>query len=200
MNNVPIIVLLLFTLASCATPSQVTETYRAADLSDATFSKLLVVGVAGSANNRRLFEDALVANLGGGAMVSYQEITEIGAINHDTVVAAVKTTGADGVLVTRIKDLQARAKGTGGRTDVQAQRKDDTLVDFFRYDYQETTDPESIELLTTVVVTSDLYQASDEQRIYAIQSATFDQEALTEIAKSLSNAIAGQLRRTGLVR
>ena len=50
------------------------------------------------------------------------------------------------------------------------------------------------------MASSDLYQASDEQRVYAMESATFDQQALTEIVDSLTRAIAGQLRPSGLVR
>ena len=57
----PIYLLLLLTMTACATPSQVNETYRSDSLDGTAFDKVLIVGIAGSANTRRLFEDALAA-------------------------------------------------------------------------------------------------------------------------------------------
>ena len=199
MKNVPIL-LLLTGLAGCATPSKVVETFRADDPAAAPFESVLVVGIAGSGNSRRSFEDALVAELGAGTMVSYRDISRIENIDRDTVAAAARANGADAVLVTRIKDAQTQAKVQGARTDVQAQRKDDRMVDFFRYDYVATTDPESIKMLTTVVLASDLYRVSDERRVYAMESTAFERETVRDIVDDLSGAIAGQLRRRGLVR
>ena len=190
----------LAALAACTAPSRVTETYRADDLQTNRFNKLLVVGVAGSANSRRLFEDALAAELGSRAVTSYRAIGRLDDINRDMVLAAAKNTGADGVLVTRIKDAQTRSKVKGARTEMKLELKEEVMKDFFTYEYVDITDPAYVTLLTTVVLASDVYRVSDEQRVYAIESTAFDKQTVTDIVTSLSRAMASQLRRSGVVR
>ncbi len=190
---------MLFGLVACATTGQVTETYRATDLAGIRFEQILVVGIASKSSSRRRFEDALVAQLGERAIASRREIERTDDISRESVVAAAARTGADAVLVTRLKDAQTRAKSRGGRTDVQARRKDERLVDFFRYDYVDYTDPESLTLLTTAVITTDLYRVSDEARVYAFESSAADAKTIEELVDALSRTVASSVRRSGLL-
>ncbi len=189
----------LLGLVACATTGQVTETYRATDLAGIRFEQILVVGIASKSSSRRRFEDALVAQLGERAIASRREIERTDDISRESVVAAAARTGADAVLVTRLKDAQTRAKSRGGRTDVQARRKDERLVDFFRYDYVDYTDPESLTLLTTAVITTDLYRVSDEARVYAFESSAVDAKTIEELVDALSRTVASSVRRSGLL-
>ncbi len=189
----------LLGLVACATTGQVTETYRATDLAGIRFEQILVVGIASKSSSRRRFEDALVAQLGERAIASRREIERTDDISRESVVAAAARTGADAVLVTRLKDAQTRAKSRGGRTDVQARRKDERLVDFFRYDYVDYTDPESLTLLTTAVITTDLYRVSDEARVYAFESSAADAKTIEELVDALSRTVASSVRRSGLL-
>lgn len=190
---------MLLGLVACATTGQVTETYRATDLAGIRFEQILVVGIASKSSSRRRFEDALVAQLGERAIASRREIERTDDISRESVVAAAARTGADAVLVTRLKDAQTRAKSRGGRTDVQARRKDERLVDFFRYDYVDYTDPESLTLLTTAVITTDLYRVSDEARVYAFESSAADAKTIEELVDALSRTVALSVRRSGLL-
>ena len=104
------------------------------------------------------------------------------------------------MVVTRLKDAQTRAKTRGGRTDVQARRKDEQLGDFFRYDYVDFTDPDAITLLTTAVITTDLYRVSDEARIYAFESTAVDKKTVEDLVDELSGVVARELRRGQLLR
>ncbi len=190
---------MLLGLVACATTGQVTETYRATDLAGIRFEQILVVGIASKSSSRRRFEDALVAQLGERAIASRREIERTDDISRESVVAAAARTGADAVLVTRLKDAQTRAKSRGGRTDVQARRKDERLVDFFRYDYVDYTDPESLTLLTTAVITTDLYRVSDEARVYAFEASAADAKTIEELVDALSRTVALSVRRSGLL-
>ena len=187
-------------VTACAAPSRVTETYRAADLSQLKFEQVLVVGIAGTSSSRRRFEDALVNQLGAQAIASYEHIDKVDDIDRDSVVAAASRTGVDGVVVTRLKDAQTRAKTRGGRTDVQARRKDERMGDFFRYDYVDFTDPDAITLLTTAVITTVLYRVSDEARIYAFESTAVDKKTIEDLVDELSRVVAQELRRGQLLR
>jgi hypothetical protein len=76
--------------------------------------RLLVVGVSNADSTRRLFEDEFVKQLkarGLEAIPSYSQLPGDGRPNQQDVVAAIRKSGADSVLVTQIK-------GTETRTDV----------------------------------------------------------------------------------
>jgi hypothetical protein len=76
--------------------------------------KLLIVGVSNVDTTRRIFEDEFVKQLrarGLDAIPSYSQLRGDGRPTQEDVVAAIRKSGADSVLVTQIK-------GTETRTDV----------------------------------------------------------------------------------
>jgi hypothetical protein len=76
--------------------------------------RMLVVGVSNVDTTRRMFEDEFVRQLkakGVDAIPSYSQLTQDRKPTQGDVVAAIKKSGADAVLVTQIK-------GTETRTDV----------------------------------------------------------------------------------
>jgi hypothetical protein len=72
-------------------------------------------------------------------------------------------------------------------------------VDFFRYDYVDYTDPESLTLLTTAVITTDLYRVSDEARVYAFESSAADAKTIEDLVDELSRTVALSVQRSGLL-
>jgi len=91
-------------LAACAS-TQLKDTWKDPGFAGPPMHKLLVVGAFKSDLNRRVFEDAFVGALTAaktGAEVSYHELPESGEIPNERVQAAVRNTGSDGVLVTRL--------------------------------------------------------------------------------------------------
>jgi hypothetical protein len=79
--------------------------------------KLLIVGVSNDDATRRTFEDEFVRQLkarGIDAVPSYSQLYQDSKPTQEAVVSAIKSSGADTVLVTQIK-------GTDTRTDVSYQ-------------------------------------------------------------------------------
>ena len=91
-------------LTACAS-TQLKDTWKDPAFTGPPMQKVMVVGAFKSDLNRRVFEDAFVGALSAaktGAVVSYRELPESGAIANERVQAAVRNTGSDAVLVTRL--------------------------------------------------------------------------------------------------
>ena len=96
--------IMLAWLGACAT-TQLKDSWKDPAFTGPPLKNLLVIGAFKGEVNRRVFEDAFVSALkaaGTGAEPSYQTLPEGGAIPNERVQAAVRSTGADAVLVTRL--------------------------------------------------------------------------------------------------
>jgi len=91
-------------LAACAS-TQLKDTWKDPAFTGPPLQKVLVIGAFKSDLNRRVFEDAFAGALQAaktGGLQSYPTLPEGGAIPNERVQAAVKSTGSDGLLVTRV--------------------------------------------------------------------------------------------------
>lgn len=96
--------LTLAVLTGCAS-TQLKDTWKDPAFTGPPLQRVLVIGAFKSDLNRRVFEDAFTAALQAAktdAVASYVTLPESGAIPNERVRAAVKSTGADAVLVTRV--------------------------------------------------------------------------------------------------
>ncbi len=91
-------------LAACAS-TRFTSQWKSPDYSGAPMRKVLVVGVSKQPSVRRTFEDEFVARLkaaGVDGIQSYTVLPDEGRVERPALEAAVKSTGADGLLVVRL--------------------------------------------------------------------------------------------------
>jgi hypothetical protein len=187
----------------CANGDSIVKVYEDPGFNGGPFNNILVVGVHKDIQARRLFEDALASTIsetGSQATTSLSVMEAASTIDRDAVVAAVRRAGADAVLITRLLDDDLSVRVSEGRTTAVAQRRSDVpLADFFRYDYVEYQDPTTYSTIRTVVLSSDLYNVSDETRIWSIESSSFEKESTDEILDSATRGISTQLRRDGLI-
>jgi hypothetical protein len=90
--------------AACAT-TELKDSWKDPAFAGPPMKRLLVVGVAKSDANRRVFEDAFSKALtaaGTSATASYGSLPEAGMISNERIVVSVNQSDADGVLVTRV--------------------------------------------------------------------------------------------------
>ena len=194
-----------FLLAGCATSDSVVKIYESPDFNGGPFDKVLIVGAHESTGTRRLFEDSLAAVInenGAFAVPSLSVMDADDPIEREAVIVAVRETGADAVLVTRLLDVQSTTTVEGGRSaGAEARRRDDlALADFFRYDYVEYQDPMTITTVRTVVLSTDLYNVADETKVWSAESTSFDKESVYGVIGGATRALTDQLRRDQLIR
>ena len=98
-------------ISACASTT-LDMTWRDPTYEGRPFAKVLVVGSTDSPDNRRIFEDVLVSELKGRgveAVASHTLIPGEGDVKRDKIVEAVKSSGADSVLSTRLVGIETKA-------------------------------------------------------------------------------------------
>jgi hypothetical protein len=103
-------------LAACASTT-IVEQWQSPGFTGGPFKRILVVGVTKEAAVRRIFEDEFVRQLrerGTDAVASYTLIPEDGPVERPRLERAVKESGADGVVVTRVLRVEKRTQVVPG--------------------------------------------------------------------------------------
>ncbi len=205
-NSIRGAVLVLATLlvSACASgPStSIVRAERLADIPDAPYRNVLVVGVANDQDNARRFENALADNLiKGGAIATAGSAAGMGAdITAAAVRSAARQVQANAVIVTSVKQADVEAVVNKGQTDVRAERKDGNLANFFRYDYKEITAPVEVVAEYDVLLETKVYDAATGEIVYVIESRTIKAETPFEVVMGESRAIADKLQRDSIVK
>lgn len=191
-------------LAGCAASDRVVKIYESPDFNGGPFNKILIVAAHEETGTRRFFENSFRTVLNENGAIAVTSLSVMGPgepIEREPVIAAVRETGADAVLVTRLLDVASTTTAQGGRSTAQAQRRDDLpLADFFRYDYVEYQDPMTTTTASTVVLSSDLYNVADENKIWSAESVSFDKGSVYGVVDSATRGLTNQLRRDQLIR
>ena len=102
----------VLTLAACASTELVNQWSNPAYTSP-SFKKVMVIGVTKQAVIRRTFEDEFVAQLkaaGVNAIPSYLYIPQDGPVGEAVLKQALKETGADAMIITRLVRVQQKTE------------------------------------------------------------------------------------------
>ena len=102
----------VLTLAACASTELVNQWSNPAYTSP-SFKKVMVIGVIKQAGIRRTFEDEFVAQLktaGVNATPSYLYIPQDGPVGEAVLKQALKETGADAMIITRLVRVQQKTE------------------------------------------------------------------------------------------
>jgi hypothetical protein len=201
--------LLLALLTGCGARTSVMGEWQEPRATAIPFDNVLVVGISPTSKSRRSFEQALVPLIAAGGTKALASIVLGGSkqpLTPEHVQQMVRDTGADAVLITRIVSrrvkLEESAERVGVKTRQPSSLKDvPGVVDLFRTDYQEYEEPGELTARAKATLASSLYAAADGERlVYTIETTVkFDEEKDDPIA-AVTEAIARQLRREGLIR
>ena len=189
-------------LAACAQPTRVASTWHAEAPAVAP-EGVLVVGVGRDLTNRRTFEDLLAGRLrdaGNQAWASSRHMDNTAPLQRETVAAAVNSTGAGLVVVARLEHQDVAVTETGERDSVKVQRRSETPLDFFRYDYEVVAAPTYLATEAAVTLAADVYRVPGGQLLYTIDVVVPPRETRYEIMDEAARAIDKQLRRANLVK
>ncbi|HEX4987041.1 MAG TPA: hypothetical protein VFV71_13345 [Burkholderiales bacterium] len=99
----------LLALAACST-TELTNSWRDPKYSSGPIKSVLIFGISNQASVRRAFEDTFARELtaaGVTAVPSYTVVPADGRLSEDILKEAVKKSGVQGVLITRMVDRQS---------------------------------------------------------------------------------------------
>lgn len=189
-------------VAACATPTRVGSTWHA-DAPAEPLGGVLVVGVGRGLTNRRTFEDLLAGRLrqaGNEAWASSRHTDNTAPLARETVAAAVAATGAKLVVVARLEHQQIEVTEAVGRDSIKVERRRDTPLDFFRYDYKVVEGSSYVSTEASVALAADVYDVEAGRLLYTIDVVIPPRETRYDIMDEAALAIDKRLRRAGLVR
>lgn len=188
-------------LAACASkPPEVVKVFENPEAG--AYSKVLVIGVTDDRGTRRGLEDKLTEALtsaGVDATAGHTLTSDKIRLMKSEVNAAAEQAGADAILVTHFVSTETRATEEEGRSDVVSVCRSGDPADYFLYDYDEIKVPNTLKVAHTVVAVSSLYDASNGERLWSIQSTCFDKATFNDVLDEEARVITRQLLNDGLV-
>ncbi len=200
----------LFT-SGCTSHTSVSSSWTDARQRTSPFNRVLVVAVSANTDRRMSFEDAIVYDLRNSethAWPSSRLMKSDIEITRATLLPIIEQQQADAVVVTRVTQLKVEPVEMGGRSNVLAeqqqsgqnyiyQRQQGTL---FRYNYEEDVEKTYITSEYTTELKTDVYATASDELIYTMVSRATKQESLADVIDVLSNVIAKQLRKDGVIK
>jgi hypothetical protein len=192
-------------LGACAsTGDRIVKIYEDRAALAGPYTRILVVGAHAETATRRTFEDSVVralAAVGTEARSSLAVMDAAQDIDRESVIAAVRETAADAVLVTRVVDIKTQSEIDQGQTQAEVARKSDVpLADFFRYEYVESADAMTVTTVRTVILETDVYDAASEKKVWGVESTSFDKQTAYGVIDGVARAITAELARDGLIQ
>jgi hypothetical protein len=186
---------ILATLSACASTTLDT-TWRDPTFAGPPFAKVLVVGSTDNAENRRIFEDAVVGELRArdvGAVASYMLIPDESDVKRERVIEAVKASGADCVISTRVVGVETR------REQVSVQSPFPGDMDLYRqYSPMEagTTIRQDYPIAH---MESNLFDARTGKMVWWGRSSAFPTANISRLSRELGKSIISSLKDAKLL-
>ena len=193
-----------FAASACAPSSSITRVFEDPEYAGLSYENILVVGGAKIYENRATYERTMSARLMS-AGVTAAPLYEIGGgnvpVDRDVILEAVKTGGFDAVLFTHTVDDRTNVNVTksAGQTTVDANRKSDRVVNLFRYDYEEHTDPEFVSFATSAVLITELYAVSSKTKVWEAETNLAERDSAALLIEDAVSLLMGALKRDKLL-
>lgn len=198
-NPMAYLVPIALLLSACAS-TQLTSVWK--DPSYQTRpARILVIGVARSPLNRRLFEDEFVRQLksrGTDAIASYTVLPDVQQGNQADIAKKVAELGADTVLITRLvskKVVQVYVPGT----PYYPPPFYDTWPNYYAYGYRYMYTPGYITNDEYAVIETNLYDAKNDKLIWAASSETGINDSDKNLIKSYIKVMVNNMIGLGLL-
>jgi hypothetical protein len=198
--------------AGCAGTSGSTSTWASGAPRD-TYSRVLVVGVSASEDNRCMFEQFLADQLTSPStqvIQSCNQATPVTPPTQESVARMVAATGADAVLATRLVGAQAAVQNDGSRDDrggyyFKSEGITDAVGPWGFYDlpvvYGQYENQPALNLLEGgFTVSSNFYSTQKAMLVCTISTTVKDNDTSDNAIAAMAEAIADRLRHDGLVK
>ena len=197
----------LLVLGACSsTPASRTTIDRvraAPSMPNAPYANIVVVGITPSRDTSRDLEEGLTNELRAHKVTAHSFVKQSPAKSPtpEAIDELVAKTGATGILL-----ISGRLAGaefeehTVQADDAGAEVIGGSLLNFFRYEYENLSRPTYTDITMDVVLVSDFYDVQSSKRVHTVDSATKNGTTSYEIIVAQSKHIIGRLKKDGVIR
>jgi ribosomal protein S3 len=174
----------------------------ARELPNAPYSSIVLVGVAPSRELAREFEQGLSDELSERGVQVHSFVKESSAreATAEAVANLVNATGADAILMVSGRLAGAEIDKHEEIVDVEARNNGGNLLNFFRYDYREFSEPTYTDVTVDVKLVSLLFDAASNERVHSVEVSTTEGETAYHVITSQSEAIVDRMKKDELIR
>ena len=166
------------------------------------FRSFLVVAQSSDYNLRSEFERMVVSELRArGASATAYHVAAGGdvPITRDSIRDAVQARDIQAVVLTRAIGGASDAHLAGGGTETVTRRRDDGLIDLFRYDYEDLRQPSSLDLEVSTTIVTEIYSIETETLVWSSKTSTPAVESMDELIGLAAESVADLIEGDGLI-
>lgn len=188
-------------LAACGTVTKIPNAWRNPAHQGVPYQKIFVIGVGENDTNRRLFEDRFAAALssqGAVASPSYGTLSQSQRLTEAEIRGAIRGGGFDGVVVTRLLDVDEKTEYVPPRTYTTPGHYGG-YYGYYGSSWDVVHEPGYYRTHTIVRLETNLYDIGTGELVWSGQSETFNPSSLTDSIDSVTKAVAKRLRKENLV-
>lgn len=159
-----------------------------------SFGNVLVISVAGDYQARAALERQIVENVVSGAVSASAYYTVVGRrpqLSRALLEDAIRARSFDAVLLVRLKGQEQPELAPG--------RPVGRNFDLFGYDYLELNRDTRLRNAGTFTFVSEIYSSASRDKVWAIESLSFDKPDADAQLREQGFTIARQLRRDGVL-
>ena len=195
-------------LAACSMGPQITRTLQVPESADTPYDNILVIALFSRFDSRRRLEGAVVKNLsdlGIDAVASTSLMNTKTPVTRQTFVAMVDKLDSDAVLVTQLVDIDSKAAMKDSASPSTGYNFRPTYYfNVWEVELREYVEPQSFQVKSSIVVSTELYSVLSREAVWAIQSkseivATGGTGENFEVFLDEADAIVKHLSGDGLI-
>ena len=121
-------------------------------------------------------------------------------VNRDTVREALSSGAFDAVVLTRVVSTDADVDIRSTVTNTKVTRKDGGVLDLFRYDYEDTDDPLSLQINTKATFATEVYDVASEEMMWSFDFVSSRSDNLGKLIEDTAAAVVSRLDREDLIK
>jgi len=198
--------LALLAISGCASVS-LQSSWKAPDLKPKQYRKLLVVGLSEKPQMRQIFEEVFVGEMSkkGAAGIASYTVTGLDAkATKASLEDAVKKSGADGVVITRLSDTKSHKDRRTGFVLTERGTYTDYNDDYGFYganvSYMNFVhQPVDVTTSTEASIETTLFDAGTGNMVWSAKSNAVNPEGIINISKDVADIVIKTMSRDGLL-
>jgi hypothetical protein len=196
------VVLAILAGVACATKTTLSNVWRSDSYPRGTIQRIFVIGVAQNEANRRSFEDAFAAALAlqnVDAVASYELLPASERLSKASIENAISGRGFQGVLVTRLLNVDERTTYVPPSTYVRPGYYGYGMYGYYGSSWDVVHNPGYTVTETIVRLETHLYDARTADLVWAAHSDTFDPSSIAAGVDSVTKKLSRQLAEDGML-
>lgn len=185
-------------LAGCASTTLVSQ-WKSPEFSGPPLKKVMVVGVSNQPGPRRIFEDEFSAALkaaGVTAVPSYTVIPQDGQVEQAVLEQAVKSLGADAVLITRLVSREQQTQVTPGYYQPVPTMG---MYGWYSSAWMGYYEPPTVYQYDVVTAETSVYSVNAGKLLWSGTTQTFDPSNVAKETPGFAKIIIAALQKAGII-